>query len=200
MVGLIQKTMIDLIEEKGGAAAVAAVREKAAIPVDRVFRIGDVYPDDEFQRLLAATCEVLNVKAEQAFDAFAEVFFKDATVRFGKWFDLAKNSHQFLIFQTTIHNTFASGVVDPKERRAVQDKTSVEQISDRYIVTHYRSPNKLCGLYKSLGGWVARYYGDEITIDEATCMLRGDDACEIHVKWDKFRNESVVSDLKAPGI
>lgn len=186
MVGLIQKTLLDLVESKGGLAAVNDVRSRASVPDDRIFRIGDVYPDDEFQRLLATTCSVLNCNEQQVFEDFAEQFFKDATVRFGKWFSLAKNSHDFLIFQTTIHNTFASGVVDPDQRQAVQDKTSVEQISDRYLITRYKSPNRLCGLYKALGSWVARYYGDSIEITEEKCLHHGDDECEMHVRWTAF--------------
>lgn len=183
MIGLIQKTLLDLVESKGGIEAVHEVRARAQVPEDRVFRIGDVYGDEEFQRLLSSSLEVLNLNRAQIFDAFADQFFKDATVRFGKWFALAKNSYDFLIFQTTIHNTFASGVVDPTERQAVQDKTSIEKVSDRYLITHYRSPNKLCDLYRALGGWVARYYGDDVVMTESKCLHRGDGECEIHVKW-----------------
>ncbi|RYZ75648.1 MAG: hypothetical protein EOP05_07265 [Proteobacteria bacterium] len=186
MMGLIQKTMIDLVEAKGGLQAVKLVRTRAQLPDDRVFRIGDVYPDEEFQRLLQATCDVLGVEKQKVFDEFAGHFFKDATVRFGKWFDLAKNSHQFFIFQTTIHNTFASGVVDPDQRQAVQDKMSIDQISDRYLITHYKSPNQLCGLYRSLGNWIASYYGDTIVITEKKCLHEGDEECEMHIEWKAF--------------
>lgn len=183
MIGLIQKNFLDLVESNAGADGVEKVRTLAQIPVDRVFRIGDVYGDDEFQRLFAATCTVLSVTPEKAYELFADQFFKDATVRFGKWFALAKNSYDFLVFQTTIHNTFASGVVDPDQRQAVQDKTSIVKVSDRYLITHYRSPNKLCGLYRALGLWVANYYGDRVEMTESKCLHSGDSECEIHVKW-----------------
>jgi Haem-NO-binding len=199
MIGLIQKTLLDLVEVKGGPTAAAQVRAYAQVPEDHVYRIGDVYADVEFQRLLEGTCKVLNLSLTEVYEAFAEQFFRDATVRFGKWFSLAKNSHQFLIFQQTIHNTFASGVVDSHDRQAVRDKTSVDQISDRYIVTHYQSPNKLCGLYKALGAWIANYYGDKIEIVEEKCLHNGDSECEMHVKWLKFGSEGKSVKSQEPG-
>jgi len=186
MVGLIQKVLLDLVEQEGGFEAVHRVREKAGVPSDRLFRLGEVYADDEFQRLFKATVEVLDLNEDQIFKSYADRFCKDAQRRFSKWFDLAKNSRDFLEFQTTIHNTFASGVVDPAARQAVKDKFNIEKIDDRKIVTHYRSPNRLCKFYRALGQWMADHYGDEIEFEEPKCQHRGDDECEIHVTWTRI--------------
>jgi hypothetical protein len=185
MVGLIQKMLLDLVEEEGGAGAVSEVRRRAGVPADRIFRIGEVYPDEEWQRLLCAAREVLHYSEAEAMDAYAEVFGRDALARFPMWFDMSANSREFLERQITIHNVFASGVRDPEARKAVVDKFRIEKLPDE-IVTHYRSPNRLCALYKSLARWMFRHYGDEAVIDEQKCMLRGDDECEIHVIWKKL--------------
>jgi hypothetical protein len=156
------------------------------VPPDRVFRIGETYSDDEWQRLLRAACDVLRCSETEAMDAYAEVFGRDALSRFSKWFEISANSREFLERQATIHNVFASGVRDPEARRAVVDKFRIER-REREIVAHYRSPNRLCSLYKSLARWMFRHYGDEALIEEQQCMLRGDDECEIHVIWRKLR-------------
>jgi hypothetical protein len=189
MVGLIQKVLLDLIHEKAGPEAVDEVKRRANVPDDRVFRIGEVYSDDEWQRLFAVSLDVLDLSQDQAYEAYAQAFCADARQRFPKWFDMAKNSRMFLEYQTTIHNTFASGVVDASQRQAVNDKFLIDKIDERHIVTHYRSPNKLCGLYKALARCMAGHYGDEILIDERQCLDRGDRECEIHVTWKRFKGE-----------
>ncbi len=194
MVGLIQKVCIDVVEKLGGAEAVLRVRERAGLPSDRLFRLGEVYADDECQRLFQASAEVLGLSEAEFLNAYADRFGRDAQKRFSRWFDLAQNSRQFLEFQTTIHNTFASGVVDPQARQAVKDKFVVEKIDQRNIITHYRSPNKFCKLYRALGSWMADYYGDEIEFEEPKCLHRNDEECEIHVKWTRIAKEDGLFD------
>lgn len=186
MVGLIQKVLLDLVQEKGGVAAASAVLVRAGVPPDRTFRIGEVYSDEEWKRLLRATCEILHYSEAEVMDAYADVFGRDALSRYPKWFEMSANSREFLERQVTIHNVFASGVRDPEARKAVVDKFRIEKHNGE-IVTHYRSPNRLCSLYKSLARWMFRHYGDEATIEEPKCMLRGDDECELHVIWTKLR-------------
>jgi hypothetical protein len=186
MVGLIQKLLLDLVEKEAGHEAVAEVKRRAGVPPDRVFRIGEVYSDEEWQRLLRTACEVLGRSEADVMEAYAETFGRDALSRFRKWFEMSANSRDFLERQITIHNVFASGVRDPDARKAVVDKFRIEKHKDK-IVTHYRSPNRLCSLYKALARWMFRHYSDEATIEEPKCMLRGDDECEIHVAWHKLR-------------
>ncbi len=186
MVGLIQKILLDLVDEKAGPEAVAEVKRRAGVAPERIFRIGEVYSDDEWQRLLNAATDVLHASDAELLDAYAERFGRDALRRFPMWFEMCANSRDFLERQATIHNVFASGVRDPDARRAVVDKFRIET-RENEVVTHYRSPNRLCGLYKALARWMLRHYGDEGAVEERKCLLRGDDECELHVTWTKLR-------------
>jgi Haem-NO-binding len=191
MVGLIQKILLDLVEERAGPEAVRDVKRSAGVPLDRIFRLGEVYSDMEWQNLLSASCRVLGANEEQVMELYADVFGRDALVRFSKWFEMSANSREFLERQITIHNVFASGVVDPNSRKAVVDKFRIETFEDK-IVTHYCSPNKLCSLYKALARWMFNHYADDAVIEETKCMHRGDEECEIYVIWKnlKQRNEA----------
>jgi hypothetical protein len=51
--------------------------------------------------------------------------------------------------QPRIHNTFAVGLQGPEERNAVRDKFRLEKVGDELVV-HYRSPNRLCEIYKAI--------------------------------------------------
>lgn len=182
MVGLIQKVLFDLVEQVGGPAAVAEVRLRAGIPDDRNFRIGTVYPDDEWQRLLAATCAVLGKPQDEIERAYAEFFGRDSLRRWPVWFEMSANARQFLERQQTIHNTFATGVRDAGARSDIRDKFRIE-LHEHEIVTHYRSPNQLCGLYKALARWVLDHYREQAAIEEPRCAKQGDAECEIHIRW-----------------
>jgi hypothetical protein len=189
MIGLIQKILLDLVEEQAGPEAVKDVKRAAGVPLDRIFRIGEVYSDAEWQHLFSAACGVLGPDEDRVMELYADAFGRDALVRFSKWFEMSANSREFLERQITIHNVFASGVVDPNSRKAVVDKFRIETFDDK-IVTHYRSPNKLCSLYKALARWMFTHYQDDAVINETKCMHRGDEECEIHVIWKNLRRSS----------
>jgi hypothetical protein len=182
VVGLIQKVLFDLVEQVGGPAAVAEVRLRAGVPEDRRFRLDTVYPDDEWQRLLAATGAVLGKSQEELEHAYADFFGRDSLRRWPVWFEMSANARQFLERQQTIHNTFATGVRDAGARRGIRDKFRLER-RPHELVTHYRSPNQLCGLYKALAQWVLDHYREQAAIEETRCTKRGDPECEIHIRW-----------------
>jgi heme-NO-binding protein len=184
MVGTIQKILLDMVEGEAGAGAVEEVKRRAGVPEDRIFRLDTVYPDAEWQRLLAAACEVLQVTREQAVELYADYFCRDAVKRWPTWFQMSHTSRELLERQPTIHNCFATGVRDPEARQAVTDKFRIEKLENE-IVTHYRSPNQLCDLYEALARWIIHYYGEQATIWQTRCTRRGDPECEIHVRWEK---------------
>lgn len=149
---------------------------------ERRYRLDTVYADDEWQRLLAATCEVLGVSQETAERLFAERFGQDALARWPAWFETSRDARHFLERQQTIHNTFATGVRDPAARKGIEDKFRLELL-EKEIVARYRSPNRLCGLYKELAKWVLAHFRETAVIEETRCAKRGDEECEIHVRW-----------------
>jgi hypothetical protein len=182
MIGLIQKILLDLVESRGGRAGADEVKRRAGVPIDRTFRLDTVYPDDEWQALFAAACEVLALPRETVLEAYADCFCRDALERWPTWFRMSRTARAFLERQPVIHNCFATGVRDPDARRAVTDKFLLESRVGE-LVTHYRSPNQLCDLYRALARWILRHYGEEAAIEEVRCMQRGDPECEMHIRW-----------------
>lgn len=171
-----------MILKVAGEDKLEEIKKVAGLPPDRNFQINLVYSDEEWQRLLDAALKVLNLTQEQAEDIYADFFGTDALKRFPVWFNTCKNSYEFLLIQPTIHNCFATGVSNEKDRSGINDKFTVEKLPNK-IITRYKSPNKLCGLYKSLAKWMINHYKDEATIEETQCMKSGASECEIHVQW-----------------
>lgn len=182
MVGLIQKLLFDLVESAGGTEAAVDVKRRADVPEDKEFRMDEAYDDEEWRRLLAATCDVLNVTQEQAEEAYADIFIKDALRRWPMWFQMSNSAREFLERQPRIHNGFATGVQDSEARKSINGKFQLEKHNGELVV-HYRSPNQLCGLYKALAHRVSDHYGEKASIEETRCLKQGDPECEIHISW-----------------
>lgn len=176
MLGYPLKLLLKAIESRHGQDAVRETLAEASLPADRAFRLNESYPDSEVQRLTAAVMNRISV------EDIAEAFFQDTVVRFPTWFAMCKTSRQFLEMQPEIHNTFAVGLQRPEDREAVRDKFRLEKLKD-VLVVHYRSSSRLCDMYKAIARQVFRHYQDEATIDEPRCMKRGDDECELRIRW-----------------
>jgi hypothetical protein len=112
----------------------------------------------------------------------AEAFFQDSLVRFPTWYEMCKTSREFLEMQPQIHNTFAHGLQEPKERDAVREKFRLEKLEDELVV-HYRSGNVMCDMYKAIAERVFLHYHEKATIVEPSCMKRGDATCELRIRW-----------------
>ncbi len=190
MVGIIQKVLMNLLMRVGGEDTVAAVLKKAGVPEDHNFRIDTVYSDDEWNRLLVATMEVLKVDDATALKLYAEEFFNYAKSVFPVWFKMSKNSYQFLMRQPQVHSSFAASVSNKEDRKSIEDKFLIETYDlENRMVTHYRSQNKLCKLYKFLAQQTIDHYQDEATITETKCQHNNDHECEIHITWQKFNTQ-----------
>ena len=176
MLGYPLKLLLNAVETCLGPSAVAETLAEAGLPSDRSYRLNEPYSDSEAQRLTAAALRRISL------EDVAEAFFKDTLTRFPTWFEMCKTSRQFLEMQPEIHNTFAHGLQRPEERDAVRDKFRLEKLADELVV-HYRSPHRLCEMYKAIARHVFEHYRDKATINEPKCMNRGDGECELRIRW-----------------
>jgi hypothetical protein len=189
MIGIILKVLTDLVEEKAGKETLKTIFETAGIPSTRQYIINKPYEDTEWQALFEATLKHLKLDKETIFQIYADAFINYVLQLFPSWFEMASNSKAFLKLQPIIHNSFASGLIDPQKRKTVVDKFKLHEKGDSLVI-HYQSPNKLCQLYQALANSAAAYYHDEIVITETSCLLKGDPTCTLEIKWLKLGDEA----------
>ncbi len=185
MVGLMQKLLFNMIRDLAGEETLAKIKQQAQLPPDQEYQMNNVYSDEEWRHLLEVALNVLGMTTEQGDEVFAAYFLKETIQRFPTWFTMSKNSYEFLSIQPTIHNCFATSVLDKASREAINDKFKIEQLPNQ-LITHYRSPNQHCNLYKALAKLVLKHYKDEADIEEKTCMKQGASECEIHITWTRL--------------
>ncbi len=182
MIGIIPRILTDMVREQCGEDTLQHIFKAANIPSNRTYHNSHYYDDSEWQSFYEQTKKTLELDEEQTSKAYADAFLSYVLKTFPTWFDMANNSYDFLALQPTIHNSFASGLVDSEKRKAAIDKFSIEK-KTKHLITHYRSPNKLCSTYIALAKSVIKHYGDEAEITETKCLKNGDAECELHVKW-----------------
>ncbi len=182
MIGLIPKLLVDFVGRVGGEAAARRALAVAGVAPDRHYRLDSPYDDGEVQRLWASSAAELGLGPGEFERRFAAHFGEDARRRWPAWFHMSANARELLLRQPAIHNSLATGLQDPAERRAVADKFRLEALPDA-VVMHYRSPHRLCRLYVELAHWVLAHYGERASVEEVACRDRGAHECEIHVRW-----------------
>lgn len=60
--------------------------------------------------------------------------------------------------------------------------------SDRTLVMGYSSPRKLCAFAEGLIAGTAAHYGETVTIEQPTCMNRGDPKCLLNISFGRARS------------
>lgn len=181
MVGLICDLLLNFVERNCGAGAVAEVRGRAGVPEGRVFRMDTVYEDEEFQRLLAAAAERMELTTDALEASFARYAGEALKLRFPGFWAGATSTREMLLRQPRIHNAMTSSARDTTLRARILDKFRIVPTPDG-VVLHYSSPNQLCVFYRHMVAWLAEQFGEEAESEERRCLKRGADRCEIHVR------------------
>ena len=89
MIGIIQKVLLDLLEETGGKPLLGAVLKRAEVPENVTFRIDQNYSDDEFHRLLQASSDETGLSEDELSALYAKAFLKRARDLFPRFFDMS---------------------------------------------------------------------------------------------------------------
>ncbi len=186
MIGLIPRIWVQMLQDKAVPAQIQAIFLKAGVPPDRKFALDEPYDDAELLRLVHASAKILGREVDSLIDDFSQAFIEDAVRRWPVWFEMAPDARSFLERQPRIHGSFSRSLDDAEhlgKQKAQKFRTT--EMPDGLLV-EYRSPNKLCGMYKSLAAAVFHHYKDTTgRIEESRCMHDGHDHCEIRVRWPR---------------
>ena len=149
----------------------AALQGRMYLPVQQ-------YPDDEMHALVRA----ISLRTGGDADAVLQdlgVFMAPELVRmYGSllhrsWTTLDVIEHT----ENTIHR-----VVRARNPGARSPELKAERTAPDEVVVTYASARRLCGFAKGIVRGLAGHFGETVTVDEPSCMLRGDGECRLHVR------------------
>jgi Haem-NO-binding len=148
------------------------------------FLTTESYPDEQFLRLVARATNATRREADALIHDFG-VFTAITTFPrlYPAFFSVAPSAREFLLtVEGRIHELVRATLPD-----ATPPKLHVAELRDDMVSIVYTSPRKLCVLLRGLAQGTASHYGEQATIEEQTCMHRGDPACLFRVRLSPAR-------------
>jgi hypothetical protein len=174
MMGAICNLLIGFLEVKSDKETVEEIKKKAGL-AGREFKTEQIYPEEEWQSLLNAACDVLDVDRETAEKLFAENVIGELIDKFGSYFRASDSALSLLKKVPKIHIILPASM-----GLTTQEKIKLVTNDENKIIYHYNSPNKLCIFLKTLAEQVFKYYNETgYNIVENQCIKQGADYCEI---------------------
>jgi hypothetical protein len=167
----------DYVGAVGGAESVERVFR------DEIYLTSGAYDDEHFSALVSRACEETGAEADEFLHDFG-VFTAERTFArlYPAFFTIADSARDFLLtVETRIHELVRATVPNARPPRL-----NVSELGEHGVSIVYSSPRQLCVLLRGLAHGVALYYQEPFTIEESTCMRRGDEACTFEVS---FRGE-----------
>jgi len=145
-----------------------------------VYLLSESYPDERLARLLARASEAVGQEQDELVHDFG-VFTASATFTrlYPAFFAIASSSREFLLtVETRIHELVRATIPN-----AAPPQLHVSELEGDGVTIVYTSPRRLCILLRGLTEGTARHYGETASIEESTCMRRGDDRCTFDVRF-----------------
>ena len=142
------------------------------------YLLSEAYSDEEFMALVTRAVEATKREADDLVYDFG-VFTAQTTFArlYPAFFAIAVSSREFLLtVETRIHELVRATIPNARP-----PQLHVSERGDDGVSIVYSSPRRLCVLLRGLVEGTARHYRDTATIDEPTCMHRGDAACTFDV-------------------
>lgn len=188
MIGIIQRVLLDLLHETGGNELVERTLVAAGLEPGHRFRMDRNYSDTEFQTLVGAAMETTGLDRATVMDLYARHFLVFARQLFPKFFEMSPDSRSLLLRQPAIHASLAAGLSERRDPAAVRDKFAIDENADGSLTVHYRSPNRLCDLYRRLAERLGEAYGETIRVETLRCG-QSDAYCRLRLRWPQHAPE-----------
>lgn len=176
MNGIIPIEIRKFIEYRLGPMAWPEVVAAARIPF-RVYVPVTDYPDEDVVALLAAFAQRTGETLPALLAALGEFIVPDLlsmvpTLIRPTWktLDLLANTEQ------AIHEVMRSA-----ETNTHPPQLACQRVGPNDVVVTYASYRRLCPLARGIIVGVAKHFGEQVSITEPSCMLRGDAECCLHV-------------------
>ena len=176
MHGVIFSSFREYVGAEFGAEAAQSL-----FHAEPIYLLSEAYPDERFFALVGG----LNELSGRGTDAIVRdfgVFAAQTTFTrlYPAFFEIARSCREFLL---TVENRIHE-LVRATLPNAAPPELSITERDRETLEIVYSSQRRLCVLLRGLAEGTARAFGETATLDEATCMHRGDDACRFHVRLE----------------
>lgn len=177
MHGFILSEIKKYVEAKFDRKTWYELLERAGI-ADREYTNFLEYPDGEAVAIVGVASEVTGLSPAAILEDFGTFLGADLLRIYRPLIHPGWRTLDFLAhIEETIHR-----VVRERNRSARPPALACRREGADQVLIVYTSPRKMCAIARGIVHGVAGHYGEEIAIDEETCMHRGDPSCRIRVR------------------
>jgi hypothetical protein len=176
--GVIFSSFRDFLTHAHGSALAQRIFES-----EPVYLLSESYPDESLFRLVGRATEAVGASEDELVYDFG-VFTAASTFTrlYPAFFAISKSTREFLLtVETRIHELVRATIPN-----AAPPQLHVTEVGADGVSILYSSPRQLCLLLRGLVEGTARHFGETATIEEATCMRRGDEHCTFEVRFSQL--------------
>lgn len=177
MHGTIFVELKKYVESRLGAGAWPGLLTEAGLDA-RSYDPFDEYPDAEAGQLVAAATRLTKLPADAILRDFGEFIAPDLLEMYWglirpEWKTLDVIEHT----ESAIHE-----VVRLKQPGARPPRLRVARNGADEVVIDYESERRMCMVAEGIAQGLAKHFGESVSVEQSTCILRGDSRCSIHVR------------------
>lgn len=177
MHGVIMAELQKYVETKFDAATWQSLLSQAGLG-SRMYLPIQQYPDEEAVAIVTAASQATGIPADDILEDYGEFIAPDLIAMYRmlvapewKTLDVLERTEE------TIHT-----VVRIRNPGALPPHLKVERTGPDSVHISYDSPRHMCAVAKGISKGLAKYFDEEISISETSCMNHGDPTCEIDIR------------------
>lgn len=151
----------------------------------RTFEVDQAYPDEQLARLIERAALASGRDVDAVVHDFG-VFTAITTFPrlYPAFFSVATSSRDFLLtVEGRIHELVRATIPN-----AAPPELAITPLGDDGVSIIYASRRGLCVLLRGLVQGTASRFGEQATLEEVTCMRRGEPACRFEVRLSPARS------------
>ena len=136
------------------------------------------YPDVDLVKLVSAASVALAMPADDVVLWFGRNALPLFVDQYPQLFAPHESTQSFVL---TLND-----IIHPEVRKLYPGADVPEfdfDVRDGLLVMGYRSPRRMCSFAEGLLFAAADHYGEQLTIEQPSCMKRGDDRCVLEIAF-----------------
>jgi predicted hydrocarbon binding protein len=175
--GLIHIELERFARERAGDSAWEKAVTEAGLN-GRTYVTTERYDDTEALALVVALAKVTGTGPQALLEWFGEALVPSLVSTFSSFIDPEWKTLDVIEHTEALIHT----ALRASDQAARPPMLRVLRRSDSEVLVIYASERRMCGVAKGISRGLAVHYGEQVEIDEESCMLTGAGACAIAVR------------------
>jgi len=179
MKGIIFNLLEDVVTQHKGESTWDALLEHAQL--EGAYSSLATYPDQELMSLVGSASALLGMPA----DDVVRWFGKEAIPLLAERFPIFFEEHQ----STSTLLLTLNDIIHAEVRKLYPDAElpyfAISVPEEGVVTLGYTSPRRLCSLAEGFIEGAAKHFNEEVQVQQATCLKRGDDTCMLICNFSK---------------